>query len=128
MTRKRIFIVEDEIITAMNEKECLEDLGYKVTGIAATGEEAIEIMGKDKPDLVIMDLKLAGEIDGIEAASKITSEHGVPVIFVTAYGSKSMLNPDEVDGSVGYIEKPFTKQELKAHIEVALGQNSEGLQ
>ena len=88
MTKKRILIVEDQGITALDEEQIMRDLGYEVTGIAMSGEAAVEQAGRDGPDLVLMDIMLVGEMDGREAALKIWELHRIPVVYVTAFGDK----------------------------------------
>ena len=88
MTKTRILIVEDEPIIALDEAQMMRGLGYDVTGIAMTGEDAIQQAGRDRPDLILMDIKLAGDMDGREATKKIQELHQIPVIFVTAHISK----------------------------------------
>ena len=119
MTKKRILIVEDLAITAMDEAQIMRDLGYEVTGIAMTGEEAFEQAGRDKPDVVLMDIILAGKMDGRETALKIWEGYQIPVVFVTAYGDKNTSKAENltVPGVFGYIVKPFTKYALESEIE-----------
>ncbi len=117
--KKRILIVEDEPITALSEQQMLKNLGYEVTGIALTGEAAVQRVGADKPDLVLMDIILMGDMDGREAALKIWELYQIPVVFVTAYGDKAMSKSGNftVLEGFGYIVKPFTEEELKSEIE-----------
>lgn len=119
MTKKRILIVEDEMITAMDEQQCLESIGYEVIGIVASGEEAIVVAATDRPDLVIMDITLEGEMDGIEAAWKIRDNYNIPVIFVTAHGDKSLFEAATYHEFTGYLIKPFDIESLKFNIEAA---------
>lgn len=128
MTGRRVFIVEDEAVVASFEKNIVEALGCEVIGISSTGEEGVEMVSRDKPDLVIMDLTLAGKMNGFEAAGEIIEEHGVPVVFVTAYKPKGSFIHDGTDGVIGYVVKPFIKQKLEAYVEVALGGISEKLE
>lgn len=123
MTKKRILIVEDQGIIAMDEHQIMRDLGYEVTGIAMTGEAALEQAGRDRPDLVLMDIVLAGEMDGVEAAEKIRELCQIPVVFVTAYGSKELSKSLKVPPpeGIGYIVKPYTANELKSEIERLTG-------
>ncbi len=120
MTKKRILIVEDEIVTAMDEQQCLESLGYEVIGIVASGEEAIKHSETEKPDLVLMDITLKGEMDGVEAAWKIRDDFGIPVIFVTAHGDKKVYESALQGHLTGYIIKPFDAKILADNIEAAL--------
>ncbi len=107
----------------MDEQQIMRDLGYEVTGIVMTGEEAVEQAGRDRPDVVLMDIILAGKLDGLETAKKIWELYQIPVVFVTAYGSKELseslkIPPPE---GIGYIVKPYTANELKSEIERLTG-------
>ena len=112
--KKRILIVEDEPITSMSERQMLVKLGYEVTDIALSGEAAIQMVSADKPDLILMDIVLFGDVDGREATQKIQELHQIPVVFVTAHGSKEQsksLKTPPPEG-IGYVVKPFSEDEL----------------
>ncbi|MFC1673233.1 response regulator [Pseudomonadota bacterium] len=118
MTAKRVLIVEDQGIIALDEEQIMRDLGYEVVGIAISGEQAVRIATETKPDVVLMDIKLAGEMDGREAAAKIQQNLNIPVVFVTAYGvteGPAPLRTIPADG-IGYIVKPFTQEGLECEI------------
>ena len=85
MEKAKILIVEDEAIIAMEIENQLQGLGYEVTSIVDTGEKAIKKAEEDKPDLMLMDIRIKGEMDGIEAAEEIRNRFGIPVVFSTAY-------------------------------------------
>ena len=123
MKTKRILIVEDLGITAMDEAQIIKDLGYELTGIAMTGEDAIRQAETDRPDLVLMDINLAGRMDGRQATLEIQKLYKIPVVFVTAYGnkeqSKSLSTP--LPEGIGYVVKPFTTEELESEIERLIG-------
>ncbi|MFT5396748.1 MAG: CheY-like chemotaxis protein [Gammaproteobacteria bacterium] len=123
MKKKRVLIVEDQSITAMDELQIMHDLGYEVTGIAMSGEDAIIQAHRDLPDVVLMDIKLSGEMDGREAALKIQERDKIPVVYVTAFGDKtvSVSGSFSMPDGIGYIVKPFTKEELKSEVERVLG-------
>lgn len=123
MTKKRILIVEDQGITALDEQQIVMDLGYEVTGIVMSGEDAVERAGMDRPDVVLMDIQLAGIMDGREAALKIRELYQIPVIYVTAFGDKktSMAGEFTAPEGFGYIVKPYTKEELASEIERLMG-------
>jgi CheY-like chemotaxis protein len=114
MVVKRVLIVEDDPLTAMMEQTIIRDLGHEVTAIALSGEAAIEAVERDAPDLILMDIKLSGELDGTQAALKIRQRHAAPIIFITAYGDKDHSISGELDipEGYGYIVKPFTEAEL----------------
>ena len=114
MTNARILIAEDERIVQLDLEQRLKQMGHTVLGIAARGDEAIAKARELKPDLVIMDVRLDGEIDGIEAARQIQSEHGTPVIYVTAYATTLQGALQDVSGPC--LSKPFSTAELKSAI------------
>ncbi len=118
--RPKILIVEDEIIIAESLRRSLETSGYEVTAICSTAEAAIEAARTTKPDLVLMDIRLKGEKDGIYAARIVSEGFDVPVIFVTAYGDDAVLDRAKRTKPAGYLLKPFRSDELKAAIETAL--------
>lgn len=115
-----IFIVEDEAIVANDIKETLKSLGYEVPGIAKSGEIAIEKVGALRPDLVLMDIHLATEMDGVETAGKINALYGIPVIYLTAYADKPLIDRAKVTEPYGYVIKPYDERELQSVIEMAL--------
>ena len=123
MAKKRILIVEDQGVTAMDEQGIMRDLGYQVTGIAMTGEDAVEQAGRDRPDIVLMDIMLAGEMDGRKAATKIRDLYQIPVVYVTAYGDKKISKSLKVPPpeGIGYVVKPYTAAELQSEIERLIG-------
>lgn len=120
MTNPRILLVEDEAVVALSEQFMLETLGYEVTCVASTGEEAIEAASRDKPDLVLMDVRLRSGMDGIEAAQEIRRRIGTPVVFITALGDENVRRRAAAMGHAGYVLKPFTAEELKHHVDAAL--------
>lgn len=119
-TRKRILIVEDEAVIAMDMAQQLRDFGYEVVGIAASGERARRLVQDAAPDLVMMDIMIKGGSDGIETARSIRAEHNIPVVFLTAYGDSSTLERAKVASPHGYLVKPFRPQDLRTTIEIAL--------
>lgn len=120
MTSFKILVVEDESIVAMDIKHRLESMGYTVPGITSSGEEAVEKAAETNPDLVLMDIVLKGEIDGIEAAQQIKDSLDIPVVYLTAYSDDKTLKRAKITGPFGYIIKPFEDRELHSAIEVAL--------
>ncbi|MCO6431537.1 MAG: response regulator [Deltaproteobacteria bacterium] len=119
-TAKRILVVEDESLVAFDIEQGLERQGYSVTGVIDSGEQAVEHAGLYMPDLVLMDIRLRGDMDGIKAATEIQQKYQIPIIFLTAYGDESTLQRAMVAEPYGYILKPFDRTELRAAIEVAL--------
>ena len=120
MASARIMIVEDESIVAMGIKSKLEDLGYTVVGINARGRDAVETAFKTKPDLILMDIVLKGDMDGIEAAEAIRAHLDVPIIYLTAYSDDEVLKRAQITEPYGFILKPFKKSEVNANIQMAI--------
>lgn len=120
MLANRIMIVEDEGIIAMDLRHQLESFGYEVIDTAFSGEQAITLAQRHKPDLVMMDIVLKGTMDGISAAQAITGSQHIPIIFLTAYSDPATLKRAKTTGAYGYLVKPFRPDELHASIEVAL--------
>ena len=120
MDAAKILIVEDESIVALDIKRRLVKLGYDVAAVVATGEEAIEKAEETSIDLVLMDISLPGDIDGIEAAKRIQERFDIPVVYLTAHSDKATLERAIVTEPLGYIVKPFDKKTLYAAIEMAI--------
>ena len=116
----RILVVEDEHIVAMGIKKMLKSLGYTVTGVASSGEDAISKAESTFPDVVLMDIMLKGDIDGVEAAGKIKERFDIPVVYLTAYSDNNILERAKRTEPFGYIIKPFDEKDLYSNIEVAL--------
>ncbi|MGY8852984.1 MAG: putative bifunctional diguanylate cyclase/phosphodiesterase [Pseudomonadales bacterium] len=116
----RVFIVEDEVLVARDIKGRLEKLGYQVIGTAARGEDAVTRVLSERPDLILMDINLKGDMDGIEAADRIRAEADLPIIFCTAYSNDETLARAKVTVPYGYVLKPFDNRELEITIEIAL--------
>ncbi|MEG4998531.1 putative bifunctional diguanylate cyclase/phosphodiesterase [Microcoleus sp. B4-D4] len=120
MPNKKILIVEDESIIAEDISDSLISLGYRITDIAYSGEEAIQSATQSRPDLVLMDVNLQGEIDGITAAEVIRSRLAIPVIYLTAYADENTLRRVNSTKPFGYIVKPFEEKNLHTTIQIAL--------
>jgi two-component system cell cycle sensor histidine kinase/response regulator CckA len=120
MTKAGILIVEDENIIALDIKRSLLNLGYDVVGTAASGEDAIIKAERSQPDLVLMDIMLKGEMDGIEAAEQMRMRFDIPLVFLTAYANDTVLERAKIIQPFGYILKPFRENELHTNIEIAL--------
>lgn len=116
----RVFIVEDEMLVARDIKSRLEKLGYQVIGTAARGDDAVSRVLSERPDLILMDINLKGDMDGIEAADRIRAEADLPIIFCTAYSNDETLARAKVTVPYGYVLKPFDNRELEITIEIAL--------
>ncbi len=120
MAGERILIVEDEGIVAADLESLITKLGYKVVRTVPTGEEAIEQAEILTPDLILMDIRLKGEMDGIEAAEQITAQFNIPVTYLTAYADERTLERAKTTMPYGYILKPFEEKDLRTAIELAL--------
>jgi len=120
VTGERILVVEDELIVAMNIESKLQELGYEVIDVVDNGKDAIDRALETKPDLILMDIVLKGEMDGIEVVRRINSTMDVPVIYLTAYSDDEVIQRAKRTEPYGYILKPFKKGEIKATIEIAL--------
>ena len=113
-------VVEDESIVSKDIQLSLEKLGYNVVGSADTGEKAISLATTLEPDVVLMDIMLKGDINGIEAAQSIKSEMSVPVIYLTAYADEGTLSRAKITEPYGYIIKPFKEIDIHTSIEMAI--------
>ena len=120
MNQAKILIVEDEFIVANDIEVRLLDLGYVVAGKAASGPIAIDLAGSVKPDLVLMDIRLQGSMDGITAAAEIRQRFHLPIVFLTAFAEDDTLQRAKEAEPFGYVLKPFEDRELRTNIEIAL--------
>jgi PAS domain S-box-containing protein len=121
MTEKiRILVVEDEGLVAEDLKDMLLGFGYEVPGIAKTGEKAIALVDEYHPDLVLMDINLASEMDGITAGGEIRSRWGIPIIYVTAFATQAIIDRAKKTAPSGYILKPFNERQIQTAIEIGL--------
>jgi len=120
MSRAKILIVEDESIIAEDIADSLKALGYSITGIVFSGEEAIQLAGDMQPDLVLMDIRLQGEMDGITAAAEIQSRFQIPIVYLTAYADDHTLQRVNSTKPFGYVVKPFEEKNLHSAIQIAL--------
>ncbi len=120
MSSERILIVEDESVVALDLRQRLENLGYQVVGHATRGEKGVQLALETNPDLIMMDIKLRGGLDGIEAAQQIRAERDVPIVFLTAFADQETIRRAALTGPFGYLLKPFDEQLLSINIEVAL--------
>lgn len=118
--KPRILVVEDEAIVARDIKLQLIELGYEPVGHAARGDEAIELAGAMRPNLVLMDIQLAGDMDGIAAAQIMRTQFGLPVVFLTAFAADDTLERAKFTEPYGYILKPFSERELRTVLTMAL--------
>ena len=121
MASKKILVVEDENIIALEIMSRLESLGFEVVDVVSNGEVAILKALESYPDLILMDIQLKGNCDGIEAAKRIKEKRDIPIIYLSAYPDDNIiLKAKEVSDSFVYLSKPFTENELQASIKQAL--------
>jgi PAS domain S-box-containing protein len=120
----KILIVEDEALIAMEIRDRLVRLGFQIAGIADTGEKAIQEANRSHPDLVLMDIRLKGAMDGVQAANHISRELEIPVVYLTAHSDSSTLQRAKLAAPFGYILKPFAERDLVVAIEIAMHRHS----
>ncbi len=120
---KKILIVEDESIVAMALKDTLQSFGYTVVGTAIRGTDAIRLANETWPDLILMDIRIQGAMDGIETAERINAFYDIPVIFLTAYSDDGTLSRAIKTRSYGFLTKPFNERELYSNIEMAINKH-----
>lgn len=119
MNKPRIMLVEDEKVVAADIQECVKGLGYEVVGAAATGTEALRLAVQAEPDLVLMDIKLKGAVDGIDVAGALYHQLHIPVIYLTAHADAEILERAKQTAPSGYVLKPFDDRTLRTAIEIA---------
>ena len=122
--KTRVVIAEDEAIIRLDLKEMLEEEGLHVVGEAADGEAAVRLALQEKPDLVIMDIKMPG-LDGLSAAERISEEGSSAILILTAFSQKDLVSRAAEAGALGYLVKPFQKSDLLPAIDVALARHAE---
>lgn len=120
MPKTNVLVVEDESIVSKDIQHSLKKLGYNVVGAASTGERAFELAASEKPDIILMDIMLKGDMNGIDTAQKVKEDLQIPVIYLTAYADESTLEKAKVTEPYGYIIKPFKEVDLHTSIEMAL--------
>jgi CheY-like chemotaxis protein len=123
MAKAQILIVENDNIIVMELRDRLQSLGYAIVAVASYGEEAIDEAEKTHPDLVLMNIRLKGDIDGIEAAEEIRDRFDIPVVYLTALTDQDTLQRAKMTEPYGYIIKPFSERQLQATIKMALGKH-----
>jgi len=119
----KIVIVEDEGLIAADLQGRLERAGYRVPGVAGTGQEALQVIGEKSPDLVLMDIRLRGNMDGVQVAERVRREFDIPVVFLTAYEDHNTLERAGKTQAFGYIKKPLSSASLEGSIEMALAKH-----
>lgn len=116
----RIMIVDDDVVLAVNLEELLNTRGYEVVGVLESGAEAINRVEDLQPDLILMDIKMPGKLDGIDAAERIMRDYDIPVIFLTGHSDEALVSRAKRLNPLGYITKPFNEEQLPAIIEIGL--------
>ncbi|MGB2690515.1 MAG: response regulator [Desulfobacterales bacterium] len=119
----KMMVVEDEVVIAMRLQQRLTSMGFDITGVAYSGEDAVEQARRLRPDLILMDIMIPDKLDGIAAAKIVKAELGIPVVFLTAFSEDKIIERAREAEPYGYILKPFQDRELKAAVEIALYKN-----
>ncbi len=119
-TKSKILIVEDEPVIASDIEMTLEELGYEVTDVVDCASDTIESILKNKPDLILLDINLEDDIDGVMLAQNINENHQIPFVFLTSNADENTINRVKRTSPSGFILKPFDKRDLKSNIEIAL--------
>jgi DNA-binding NarL/FixJ family response regulator len=120
MSKKNVVIIEDEALIALDLEMIMESMGFNVVGTSDNGDEALDIIASRNPDLILLDINIKGQKDGIELAEIIRTKTKKPFVFITSYADKNTLERAKHTLPYGYILKPFSEAELKATIEIAL--------
>lgn len=120
MPKNSILVVEDEVLVARDIQARLVRMGYDVVGVTGKGKEAVTKALSLRPDLILMDINLRDDVDGVEASVRIREQYKVPVIFCTAYSNEETLERAKISDPYGYVLKPFDNRELEINIEIAL--------
>lgn len=120
MKTASVLIVDDDISTIMQFETLLTDIGYSVAGVAHSGSEAVKMAGELNPDLILMDIVMPGELDGIDAAAKIKGDMDIPIVFLTGYSEHELLNRAKQIEPHGYILKPYQENQIRITIDLAL--------
>jgi len=120
MKREKILLVEDEGVVALDIEQRLERLGYSVVGVADSGRVALELARSQRPDLVLMDIRIRGELDGVDLARELSTRYELPVVFLTGNADEATLRRALEAEPYGYVLKPFELRTLEATLETAL--------
>ncbi|WP_319580005.1 response regulator [uncultured Methanospirillum sp.] len=121
--KRRILIVEDEAVTSVLLEKTLKELGYEVVGSAFDGAEAINLAREKQPDIILMDIRIQGDMDGIETAKRIYQQYKIPIIYLTAHSDDDTIKRAVDSGPFGYLIKPFKERELYSNIEMVAHKN-----
>ena len=118
----RIQIVEDQYFVAMDCQQALEDAGFECSGLAASAERALELAARDHPDLMVMDIRLSGEMDGVAAATRVYNEYGIRSIFSSAHADPATRRRAEQARPLGWLQKPFSPDHLIEAVRSAIAE------
>ena len=118
--KSKILIVEDEPIIASDIEMTLEELGYEITSVEDNAEDALKSIEENKPDLVMLDINLEGDIDGVMLAQDINEQHKIPFVYLTSNADKLTINRVKRTNPAGFVLKPFSEKDLQSNIEIAL--------
>jgi two-component system, response regulator PdtaR len=116
---QRVLIIEDDLLIATQMEAALTEAGFEVIGVLRTGEEALQTADTDRPDLAIVDIRLAGDRDGVDTAIELFQSHGIRCIFASAYSDQEARRRAEVAAPLGWLQKPYTMQALTDMVRVA---------
>lgn len=117
MCKLKILIIEDNNLIALNLQEQLKRLGHNIIKIVSNGKNAIKLTEETNPDLILMDIQLKGDLDGIETAQIIKDKYNTPIIYLTAYYTNELLDCAQKTQPVAYITKPYEEEELQAAVQ-----------
>ena len=120
MKTASVLIVDDDISTIMQFETLLTDIGYSVAGVAHSGSEAVKMAGDVRPDIILMDIVMPGELDGIDAAATIKADMDIPIVFLTGYSEHELLKRAKQIEPHGYILKPYHENQIRITIDLAL--------
>jgi len=120
IVNKRILIVEDDSVVALDLQRCVSLLGYTVAGTTDRGDDAVRMSGELRPDLVLMDIRLKSDVDGVTAAQQIRDHFQIPVVYLTAISDEATTRRADITKPFGFVVKPFDELELRAVIEIAI--------
>ena len=124
----RILIVEDESIVGLDIQKRLQRMGYEALEVLSTGQQAVEFVEREQPDLILMDIQIQGDIDGVETASRIRERFDVPIVYLTAFSDETTLERAKATEAFAYVLKPFKDRELYSSIEFALYRHQAGVE
>lgn len=124
----KVLLVEDEPIPAMEIKSTLTELGYSVVGVEKRGTDALEVLEAETPSLIVMDIHLEGEKDGIEVARVVREKYSIPIVYLTAHSDEETLNRARGTEPEGYLVKPITEEDLESTLTMALARAGKNME